>query len=69
MGWALYGWCERPLGAEHGGYYEVVARLVDAGATADPEWLADPNRELPIPRKVSADRQMLAALRGEMPAK
>ena len=69
LGWALYGWCERPLGAEHGGYYEVVARLVAAGATVDPEWLGDPNRELPIPRKVSADRPMLAALRGEMPAK
>ena len=25
LGWALYGWCERPgLGAERNGYYEVV---------------------------------------------
>jgi hypothetical protein len=67
LGWALYGWCERPLGANHSGYYEVVARLVAAGATVEQEWLADPNRELPIPRKVRADRRMRAALRGEMP--
>jgi len=65
LGWALYGWCERPLGANHGGYYEVVARLVAAGATVEREWLADPNRELPIPQKVRADRRMAAALRGE----
>ena len=67
IGWALYGWCERPPGAEPDGYYEVVARLVAQGATVNPQWLADPNRELPIPRKVRADRRMLAALRGEMP--
>ncbi len=67
LGWALYGWCEHPLEAHHGGYYEVVARLVAAGATVEREWLADPDRELPIPQKVRADRRMLAALRGEMP--
>ena len=67
LGWALYGWCDHPLEAHHGGYYEVVARLVAAGATVEREWLADPDRELPIPQKVRADRRMLAALRGEMP--
>jgi hypothetical protein len=67
LGWALYGWCEQPLGANRGGYYEVVARLVAAGATVERQWLADPHRELPIPRKVRDDRRMVAALRGEMP--
>jgi ankyrin repeat protein len=40
LGWALYGWCNRPLGADPGGYYEVVARLVAAGATVEQNWLA-----------------------------
>ena len=66
LGWALYGWCERPLGAEHDGYYEVVARLVGAGAGVDQEWLAESNRGLPIPQKVRADPRMRTALRGEM---
>jgi ankyrin repeat protein len=65
LGWALYGWCERPLGANHGGYYEVVARLVAAGAVVEEDWLADPDRGFPIPKKVSADRRMLAALYGK----
>ena len=64
LGWALYGWCERPVEADHGGYYEVVARLVANGATVEQEWLADPDRELPIPKKAGADRRMLAALHG-----
>ena len=64
LGWALYGWCERPLGADHAGYYEVVACLVAAGATVQQKWLADPDRELPIPRKVRADGRMQAALKG-----
>jgi len=65
LGWALYGWCERPLGANHGGYYEVVARLVAAGAMVDEDWLADPDRGFPILNKVRADRRMLAALYGK----
>jgi len=67
LGWALYGWCDPPLEADHSGYYKVVARLVAAGATVEQEWLADPDRELPIPQKVRADRRMLAALRGKIP--
>jgi Ankyrin repeats (3 copies) len=62
--WALYGWCEPPPEAEADGYYEVVSRLVAAGATVDQEWLADSDREFPIPQKVRADRRMQAALRG-----
>jgi hypothetical protein len=63
LGWALYGWCERPLGANHGGYYEVVSRLVTAGATVDPEWLCESKRGFPMQKKIRSDRRMLAALR------
>ena len=63
MGWALYGWSERPLEAGRGGYYEVVARLVTAGAAVEPRWLAARS----LVEKLSADFRMLAALRGEMP--
>ncbi|HWN93949.1 MAG TPA: ankyrin repeat domain-containing protein [Methylomirabilota bacterium] len=67
LGWALYGWCAPPPESSHGDYYEVVARLVAAGATVESEWLAESNRGLPIPQKVRADGRMVAALRGEMP--
>ena len=63
LGWALYGWSERPLEAGRGGYYEVVARLVTAGAAVEPRWLAARS----LDEKLSADFRMLAALRGEMP--
>ena len=66
LGWALYGWCDRPPEADDGGYYEAVARLVSAGATVEQQWLAAPDRQLPIPQKVRADRRMVAALRGQM---
>jgi hypothetical protein len=67
LGWALYGWCEHPTEANHGGYYEVVARLVGAGATVEQGWIADPDRGFPIARKVREDDRMFAALRGEIP--
>jgi hypothetical protein len=53
LGWALHGWCDPPAG-NHGRQREVVALLVAAGATVEPEWLG---RE-----KVRADPEMLAAL-------
>jgi ankyrin repeat protein len=62
LGWALYGW-GHPAETRDGRYYEVVALLVAAGATVEPERLAD--------EKVCSDPSMLAALRGErgnMPA-
>jgi len=65
LGWALYGWCDPPPEADADGYYEVVARLVAAGATIDQEWLADSDRGMPIPQKVRSDRRMLAALGGK----
>jgi ankyrin repeat protein len=67
MGWALYAWSDPPPEARRGQYYEVVARLVAAGATVDPAWLADPDRERPLIEKMNADPRMLSALRGEMP--
>jgi hypothetical protein len=49
------GWSIPPAG-NCGGQRAVVARLIGAGATVDPEWLED--------EKVRADQSMLAALRG-----
>jgi hypothetical protein len=66
LGWALYGWCNSAPEANRAGYYEVVACLVAAGATVEPEWLADPNRETPFDDKLRADPRMLAALAGKM---
>jgi ankyrin repeat protein len=53
LGWAIHGWCDPPAG-NHGRQREVVALLVTAGASVEPEWL---ERE-----RVRADPQMLAAL-------
>lgn len=66
--WALYGWGELTPELKRSNYYEVVALLVAAGAVVDPEWLADPDREMPLPEKLRADPRMLAALGGELPA-
>jgi ankyrin repeat protein len=65
LGWALYGWCNPPPEAKRACYYEAVALLVAAGATVEPEWLADRS----LNEKLRADSRMLAAFRGEMPAK
>jgi hypothetical protein len=67
LGWALYGWGEPAPEGQRANYYDVVELLVAAGATVDPEWLADPDREMPLVEKVRADPRMLAALGGEMP--
>jgi hypothetical protein len=56
LGWALYGWGDSPPENNRARYHEVVARLVAAGAPAEPEWLAS--------EKVRADPRMLAALGG-----
>ena len=54
LGWALYAWSNLPPDANRFRYYDVVARLVAAGATVRPEWLDDD--------AISNDRRMLAAL-------
>jgi hypothetical protein len=66
LGWALYGWCDPPPESNRAGYYEVVARLVAAGATMEEDWLAESKRGLPMSRKIRADRRMSAALRGKI---
>lgn len=66
LAWALYGWGEPAPEGKRGNYYDVVALLVAAGAAVDPEWLADPDREMPLVEKVRADPRMLAALGGQM---
>lgn len=59
LGWALYGWGHPPE-TNGGGYYEIVALLVAAGANVESEWLAD--------EKVQSDVRMLAALNGRTSA-
>src|SRR5216684_1887979 len=54
LGWAIHGWHNPPAG-NHGRQCQVVALLVDAGASVLPEWLESEN--------VRADPAMLAALR------
>jgi hypothetical protein len=66
LGWGLYGWCNLPPEANRAGYYEVVARLVAAGAKVDNEWLGDPDRGTSIGTKIQADRRMSAAIHGKM---
>jgi hypothetical protein len=68
LGWGLYGWCDQPADANRNGYYEVVARLVAAGATVEPEWLAASKRGFPIARRIRADKRMRAALNEKLPA-
>jgi len=62
LGWALYGWCDCPA-ARQRGYYDVVARLVAAGATVCPDWLSESKRGHPMQKKIRCDHRMLAALR------
>ena len=62
--WALYGWGYPPPEAERAAYYEIVARLVAAGSTMEPTWLAD---RRPLDERLYADARMLAALRDKIP--
>jgi hypothetical protein len=64
LGWALYGWCQPPPEANRAGYYEVVARLVAAGAKLEEDWLAPSKRGIPMLQKIEADKRMLRALKG-----
>ena len=57
--WALTGW-SKELATDVGRYYEVVARLVSAGASVKPD-LLDWD-------KVRADPKMIAALTGMIQA-
>jgi len=62
LGWALYAWGgggPRP-GSEL--YYDVVAQLVAAGATVEPQWLDASSRGFPLPQRIREDPRMRAAL-------
>jgi ankyrin repeat protein len=65
--WALYGW-GNPSESKRAmtGYYKVIALLVRAGATLDPQWYeGDPERERAAAR-MRGDPAMMAAMRGEI---
>jgi ankyrin repeat protein len=53
LGWAIYGWFRRPSG-KPSKHVEVVTLLVAAGASVEPEWLAED--------RLRADREMFKAL-------
>ncbi len=55
LSWALHAWGNEPQGSPDR-YYRVVALLVAAGATVEPEWLQHP--------AIQADAKMVAALSG-----
>lgn len=63
LGWALYGWSNPAPDSKETRYYEVVERLVRAGAVVDREWLDSPNRGSSLGKKLRVDSRMLAALR------
>jgi ankyrin repeat protein len=55
LGWALHGWAD-PTRRSHWGYYDVVRRLVAAGASVDAGMIS---------AEVRADPAMLSALMAE----
>jgi ankyrin repeat protein len=58
LGWAIHGRFSRPPGA-HADHNEVAALLVAAGASVEPDWLAD--------ERVRSDPGMFAALSPKRP--
>lgn len=64
LNWALYGWSNAP-GTTRDRYYEVISRLVRAGAAVNPAWLDTDAEQTALARTLSADARMLAALRVE----
>ncbi|HUS36780.1 MAG TPA: hypothetical protein VM680_15640, partial [Verrucomicrobiae bacterium] len=59
LGWGLHGWLDPSPDSDKSGFYEVVARLIRAGATFNPE--------TPNAKRALADRKMRAALHGKLP--
>ena len=62
--WALHGWSNARSDAARDPYYEVVARLVRAGAAVNHAWLDDADEETSFRRALRADPRMRAALAG-----
>jgi hypothetical protein len=54
LGWALFAWANDADDAKRHRCYEVVERLIAAGAAVPPQWLDD--------EQISGDARMLAAL-------
>jgi hypothetical protein len=64
LSWALHGWSDPPYGTARDRYYDIVARLVRAGATVRPQWSGDNGDNTPFAKMLRADARMRAALRG-----
>ena len=61
LGWALYGWQNPAPEFRNARYYEVVERLVRAGAVVDREWIEGPGRGS-LAAKIRGDSRMMVAL-------
>ena len=61
LGWALYGWSDPPAEFKIARYYDVVERLVRAGALLDRKWIEIPGRDS-LGAKLRGDSRMMAAL-------
>ena len=64
LGWALYAWGESAPGPERDRYYDVVALLAGAGATAHPDWFNEADRGFPLAQRIRDDPRMMVALSG-----
>jgi ankyrin repeat protein len=62
LGWAIYGWHNPAPESKNARYYEVVERLIRAGAVVDWEWIESPRRGPSLSAKLRGDSQMMAAL-------
>jgi ankyrin repeat protein len=62
--WALHGWSNARSAGARDKYYDVIARLVRAGAPINPAWLEDQAEQTPFRQALRADARMMAALRG-----
>jgi hypothetical protein len=62
LGWALHGWLYPPPEAKRTNHAKVIALLVAAGATVNPQWLEDHEEG----RRVRSDHRIHAALTGRM---
>jgi len=64
LGWAVYGWSDPAPEFKGARYYEVVEKLVRAGAAVDWEWIESANRGTSLGSKLRTDARMMAALGG-----
>ena len=66
LSWALHGWTDPPYGTPRDRYYEVVARLVRAGAAVNERWFDEDSEQTGFASALRADGRMIAALRGNV---